>query len=66
MVSVLLSNQIVPIQSFNTKDQSSLTLQIMLKNEIAYYESVLSSLIEDFKLQINTLVQYQETESKDL
>ena len=38
----------------------------MLKNEIAYYESVLSSLIEDFKLQINTLVQYQEMESKDL
>jgi hypothetical protein len=58
MVGVIFSNDIVPIQSFNTKDQSSLTLQIMLKKEIAYYESVLSSLIEDFKLQINTLVQY--------
>ena len=48
--------------SFNNVDSPSITTQIMLKNEIQYLERVLSSLLDDFKSQINSLVQLHELE----
>ena len=38
----------------------------MLSNEINYLDHLLSSLLSDFKAQITTLLNIQETEHKDL
>jgi hypothetical protein len=52
--------------SFSTADTQPGTLQIMLNNEIQYLDKLLSSLLDEFKAQITTLVQIQEGEHKDL
>lgn len=52
--------------TFSTADTQPGTLQIMLNNEIQYLDKLLSSLLDEFKAQITTLVQIQEGEHKDL